>query len=140
MNTNMQPTRGGSVALTLRGGGVTLQALAALVRSVAGRKVVDRTGLAGEFDVELTFSPQSALAALPIGGEPPGGAAPAIGAAGGAGLSGFAGAPSGAGGPVLDDAPTIVAAVKDQLGLELRTARGPVEYIVVDHLERPEPD
>jgi len=41
---------------------------------------------------------------------------------------------------VLDDAPTIGAAVKDQLGLELRNARGPVEYIVVDHIERPEPD
>ena len=140
MNTNMQPTRGGSAAMTLRGSGVTLQALAALVRSVAGRKVVDRTGLAGEFDIELTFSPQSALAALPIGGAPPTGAAPAIGAVGGGGLFGFAGAPSVAGGPVLDDAPTIGAAVKDQLGLELRNARGPVEYIVVDHLERPEPD
>ena len=64
----------------------------------------------------------------------------AMGAVGGAGLFGFAGAPSVAGGPVLDDAPTIGAAVKDQLGLELRNARGPVEYIVVDHIERPEPD
>jgi uncharacterized protein (TIGR03435 family) len=35
---------------------------------------------------------------------------------------------------------SIVAALKDQLGLELRPAKGPREFLVIDHLERPVPD
>ena len=33
--------------------------------------------------------------------------------------------------------PTVYAAVKQQLGLELKAQRGPVEVIVIDHAERP---
>ena len=38
-------------------GGVTLAMLAAALSGVAGRQVVDRTGLAGAYDVDLEFSP-----------------------------------------------------------------------------------
>jgi uncharacterized protein (TIGR03435 family) len=33
--------------------------------------------------------------------------------------------------------PTVFAAVKQQLGLELKAQRGPVEVIVIDHAEKP---
>jgi uncharacterized protein (TIGR03435 family) len=36
-----------------------------------------------------------------------------------------------------DDAPSIFAAVEEQLGLKLRPAKGPVETLVVDHIEMP---
>jgi uncharacterized protein (TIGR03435 family) len=40
--------------------------------------------------------------------------------------------------PAEDDTlPTIFDAVKDQLGLKLQPQKGPVEYYVIDHIERP---
>jgi len=38
------------------------------------------------------------------------------------------------------DLPPIPTALKEQLGLELRPATGPVNVIVIDHVERPVPD
>jgi uncharacterized protein (TIGR03435 family) len=33
--------------------------------------------------------------------------------------------------------PTIFTALQDQLGLKLESTRGPVEFLVIDHVERP---
>jgi uncharacterized protein (TIGR03435 family) len=38
------------------------------------------------------------------------------------------------------DSPPIMTALKEQLGLELRPATGPVDVIVIDHIEAPTPD
>jgi len=38
------------------------------------------------------------------------------------------------------NAPPIMTALKEQLGLELKAATGPVDVIVVDHVEPPSPD
>jgi uncharacterized protein (TIGR03435 family) len=39
-----------------------------------------------------------------------------------------------------DAAPALYTALEEQLGLKLEPAKGPVEVIVIDHVERPSPD
>jgi uncharacterized protein (TIGR03435 family) len=73
-----------------------------------GRPVLDRTGLIGNYDFMLHFTP------FPMDGSPDDVAAPS-------------------GSPY----PYIFAALQEQLGLKLEPAKGPVETIVIDHIERP---
>jgi uncharacterized protein (TIGR03435 family) len=97
--------------VTLRAGNTTMATLAGSLRTFAGREVVDRTGLPGEFDFDLQFSvPQATRAAD-------------------------------AGVPVapLDDA-AVFTALQEQLGLKLEPTRGPVELMVIDSAERPTED
>jgi uncharacterized protein (TIGR03435 family) len=75
-----------------------------------GRPVTDRTGFSGVFDVNLDFLPDDTTAGLPA---PPPGAIPAETAS-----------------------PSIFSAVQ-QLGLRLESTKGPVEMLVIDHVERP---
>ena len=81
---------------------------------VARRIVVDRTGLAGRYDIDVEFSPEFRPAPPP--GVPD--LAPAV----------------------TSDGPSLFTAVQEQLGLKLESARGPVEVLVVDRADRPTPD
>jgi uncharacterized protein (TIGR03435 family) len=85
-------------------------ALANALRTYAGREVVDRTGLTGEFDFDLQFSAPPATGPTDAGGVP---VAP------------------------LDDAASVFTALQEQLGLKLESTRGPVELMVIDSAERP---
>jgi uncharacterized protein (TIGR03435 family) len=92
------------------------QTMAAIARSLSGnvqRVVVDKTGLAGNWDFELTYTPDQ----LPQGPAPPG--APPLPAS---------------------DGPSIFTALQEQLGLRLQAERGPVEVVVVESVERATPD
>jgi len=37
----------------------------------------------------------------------------------------------------MDPVPTLDVAIQDQLGLKLQSAKGPMQVLVIDHIERP---
>jgi uncharacterized protein (TIGR03435 family) len=84
---------------------------------ILGRTVVDQTGLKGKFDMRLEYTPDASQALQP----PPGGLPP--------------GAPQPP--PVDPNGPSIFTALQEQLGLKLESQKGPVDMIVIDHVERP---
>lgn len=80
-----------------------------------GRQVVDKTGLTGQYDFKLSFTPESAESRVPIEQDTGGSLHP----------------------PRGDRPPSVFAALREQLGLKLESASQPVEYLVVDHIEKP---
>jgi uncharacterized protein (TIGR03435 family) len=118
-----QPMRCGSILMMMspsggrmQGDKVSVPALVANLSNLVGRAVIDRTGLTGTLDVHLEFSRDEALAGVP---------APAP--------------PGGDPRPVSSDPnfPSIFVAIQEQLGLKLESAKGPVEVLIVDRVERP---
>jgi uncharacterized protein (TIGR03435 family) len=97
---------------SLDGKGVTMAELAKTLSrtyvSAVGRNVIDETGLTGAFDIHLTWAVDS----------------------------------TSAGTGAIDNAadlagPPIFTALQEQLGLKLESTKGPVEVLVIDHIERP---
>jgi uncharacterized protein (TIGR03435 family) len=105
----------------LRGNGQAMSGLTQLLTQVTGRIVHDKTGLTGLYDFELRFDPQVLMAMLPqLGISMPG---PGANAA-----------------PNPSDSPALLTALQEQLGLKLDSQKGPVEVLVIDSAEMPEPD
>lgn len=97
---------------------VTGQPISQLARALGmmlGQTVVDQTGLAGGYDFELKFS-----------------------------IDGLPGIPSGppcTPGPASDpNAPTVFAALREQLGLRLESRRTMVRFVVIDSASLPTAD
>jgi uncharacterized protein (TIGR03435 family) len=42
--------------------------------------------------------------------------------------------------PLEDNGPTFLQALREQLGLKLEPTKGPIDVLVIDHIERPTPD
>ena len=107
--------------ISMRLCGVTMTSLVDLYLPMyTDRRVVDRTGLSGGFDVALNFDNRQSVAGVgPAGGLPP--APPAAE-------------------PAAADAVSIFTALEEQLGLKLEPQSGPVEVVVIDHVERPTPN
>jgi len=97
-------------------GGFPLSNFAKSLGLVAGRIVLDRTVLAGNYDITLTWTPDQMPQRPP--GAPDG---PVL-------LNGVAIDPNG---------PSLFTAVQEQLGLKLDSQRGPVETLVIDRAEKP---
>jgi uncharacterized protein (TIGR03435 family) len=93
-----------------QGFAATVSMLANNLANAVGRPVVDKTGLTAKYDWVLEWTPD----------------APATGPAG-----------PDANQPVDSPGPTIFTAVQEQLGLKLESAKGPVETIVIDRVDRP---
>jgi bla regulator protein blaR1 len=94
-----------------------LSQLANAVSPFVQRKVVDRTGLAGNFDFDLSWTPD--LSQGSPGGRP------------------FSEPPL-VNGQVVDlNGPSIFTALQEQLGLKLDSQKDPVDVLVIDHVERP---
>ena len=98
--------------------GMTMAQLASNVSSRVNRVVVDRTGLSGNFDINLEWMPDQFQGAGPLGAVP--------------------GPPP----PPTSDThgPSIFTALQEQLGLKLESTKGPVDVLVVDRIEPPTPD
>jgi uncharacterized protein (TIGR03435 family) len=101
----------------LTGRSVDMSDFAEMLGIWAGRVVIDKTGIAGLFDIKM---PQMTSANVQVAAPPrqsgPGQAAePRI---------------------LADPLPTVFAAV-EQIGLKLESTRGPVEVLVIDSIEKP---
>ena len=110
----------GSMQGSVLSGKVTAQAvpiaeLAHELTQMLGHPVLDKTELKGVYDFELQFTPDDRL-------QPPSGRAP----------NERLPPP-----PADSNAPSLFDALKEQLGLKLESGKGPVEVIVIDHVERP---
>jgi uncharacterized protein (TIGR03435 family) len=74
-----------------------------------GRDVVDRTGIIGRYDLKLQWTPDDS--AVP--------------------------ASNGSASSASDSGPSLFTALEEQLGLKLEPAKGPVQVLVIDHVELP---
>jgi uncharacterized protein (TIGR03435 family) len=93
---------------------VPLLALTQALSRVVDRPVIDKTGLSGNFDFTLVFGADQPSS---IPGPPPGVPAPPI--------------------PAIANAPMLPTALQEQLGLKLESERAPIDYLVIDRVERP---
>jgi len=80
-----------------------MERLAGALSGPVNRTVRDHTGLKGNFDVALEWTPDDLT-------------------------------------PNGPSAVSIFTALQEQLGLKLEPTRGPVDVLVIDHVERPTPD
>jgi uncharacterized protein (TIGR03435 family) len=99
---------------------VDIQNFVQTLASIVGRTVDDKTGLKGLYDIKLQWTPE-------------------VGAVGGPGGPGGPGAPVGpeAAPPADPNGPSIFTAVQEQLGLKLDSAKGQVDVLVIDSVQKP---
>jgi uncharacterized protein (TIGR03435 family) len=91
-------------------GGMPISTFAGPLGGLTGRIVVDRTGLIGSWDFDLTFAPEpgrGVVADVP---------------------------------PPDPNGPSIFTALQEQLGLKLEATKAPVDVVVIDSVEPPTPD
>jgi len=100
------------------GGSMRMAQLAAALGRIPSinRTVVDKTGLTGTFDFDLSFTPEQ----MPSENLMPPGAPPLP--------------------PIDPNGPSLFTALQEQLGLKLESAKGPVPVVVIDHAEPPMED
>jgi len=111
-NHRLVVTGDGRSVLEMTTSGVAMdnvaQSLEEVVDDLGGRTIVNKTGLDGQYDFTLKWAPQQT-----------------------------AEAPSADSAAAESDAPSIFTALEEQLGLKLVPAKGMVEVIVIDSIERP---
>ena len=93
----------------LTAAGVPVSSLASSLADVVGHNVIDKTGLTGKYNFEHKWTPERE----PRGSSDNGQA------------------------DTQTAASSIFTAVEEQLGLKLQSSRGPVQTLVVDHVETP---
>jgi uncharacterized protein (TIGR03435 family) len=86
---------------------ISMSDLEVILTQIAGRTVLDKTGLKGNYDVTLNWAPEDGQPTM---------------------LNGV---------PQEETRPSIFTALQEQLGLKLESQKAPVEVLVIDHVERP---
>ena len=87
--------------------GIEISTLVGQLTNLVHRTVIDKTALKGRFDFTLKYAPDRDAASGADNGSP------------------------------QDDAPSIFTALEEQLGLKLQPDKGPVDTVVIDHVEQP---
>jgi uncharacterized protein (TIGR03435 family) len=108
------PSTPGSIGM--KASGQAMSTLTLLLRQLVGRPVVDKTGLIGLYDFELTIDMQTLMriyAELGVNIPLPQG---------------------------LPEGPSLMTLLQEDLGLKLDSQRGPGEVLVLDSAELPTPD
>ena len=93
--------------LVLEFEGISLDEFCKALLRGSGRPVINKTGITGKFDFHLEYAPDETTPTLP---------------------------PDDSSVPT---APSIFTAIQQQLGLKLEPTKGPRDFLVIDHIERP---
>jgi uncharacterized protein (TIGR03435 family) len=93
----------------LGSGKAAISQLADALSRLTDRIVVDKTGLTGEYDINLDFTREQGQLQAPLEGAP----------------------------RQDPNGPSLFTALQEQLGLKLESQKGPVDMIVIDHIARP---
>ncbi len=101
--------RAGIVSMKITNSSHAMSDLAEMLYRYAGRVVLDRTGLSGVYSISLTFTSDDSRSA----------------------------APNTETTSSIDGGVSVFTALKEQLGLELKPSKGPVEVLVVDYIHSP---
>jgi uncharacterized protein (TIGR03435 family) len=99
--------------ITMDARGLSMKEFAQRLSSILDRKVVDKSGIAGQFDFHLEFAPDETTRGF--------------GGRGGAGEAASA----------TPEGPSVFSALQEQFGLKLMPDKGPVDSLVIDHVEKP---
>ncbi len=102
-------SRAGIVSMKITNSSHAMNDLAEMLYSYAGRVVLDRTGLSGVYSISLTFTSEDSRSGVPDTETT----------------------------SSIDGGVSVFTALKEQLGLELKSSKGPVEVMVVDHMDPP---
>ena len=113
--TRMMQMDQGKASITSKG--TQISSLARNLSGPAGRPVFDKTGLKGTYDVTIEYAREPNLSANVPNGGPTGNAPPV---------------------PSDPAGPSLLSAIEDQLGLKLVASRGPMQVIVVEHMDKPD--
>jgi bla regulator protein BlaR1 len=109
--------RGSPQGMTLETRAATMTTLVRMLSQQIGSTVVDKTGLTGNYDYTLSFSPEQGNGMMPLAKGP---------------------APPDGGEQSQDPpAPSIFTAVQEQLGLKLVAQKEKVDVVVIDHIQQP---
>jgi uncharacterized protein (TIGR03435 family) len=96
----------------IEGMGIQMKGLANYLQTLLGQAVVDKTGLTADYDFKLAWTPDESQAGKP-------------------------GTQAGLGNTAEEPGPSIFTALQEQLGLRLEATKGPVETLVIEHVEKP---
>jgi uncharacterized protein (TIGR03435 family) len=96
--------------------GTGMPSLAHILSGMLGRTVVDKTGLTGNFDYKLDWTPDEGALAMTKSGDP---------------------APNDTASALENSGPSLFTAVQEQLGLKLDAVKTQADVIVIDQIEPP---
>jgi bla regulator protein blaR1 len=111
LSAESNPSKQGFVSRSRIAGNFSMADFAKILGPLLSRSVIDSTGLKGTYALNLQWTPIT-------GQEPP---VPGVEA----------------GAPADPNEPAIFTAIQEQLGLQLKSQKGPVDIIIIERVERP---